>query len=336
MEENKKVPEARSSGILVNVNNGECLLFGGGSREGTYNDFWTLNTKDKTWGELKTVSCHIPPRFGCVGVIANSDLYIHGGQNYLESKFYADMLHVKLNYKEIESKINSSSFDLIVKNQTLYPVDKSNITTPCERNSHSIIYDQDKLLYIFGGGCTDGLLNDLWSYDITSLKWNKLDIKSEEIKHREMHGMVYYKDDKIESIYILGGRLYEGIDDKVYRIDINNNKYTSTLVSKMPLPLCSFAYAIYKTFIFIYGGTDGNKFNNEIFIHNILNGKWCKSAFQPAYTESELGGKIGAMLSIDEENDLLVIFGGSFIHRDSNDLVTYKLSDLLKENNLLS
>jgi N-acetylneuraminic acid mutarotase len=324
METNKS-PSERSAGNLIKLKDNSFFLFGGGSREETFRDTWILkvnNDKEYTWQEV-SLNKYIEPRFGSISACLNESIYIHGGQNYLEHKVYGDLHQIRLNDSKLE----------YVKNHTIYPINID--ATPIERNSHAICHDDEKL-YLFGGGNSKGLLDDLWSFDISTNKWARHEIKGKQIAHREMHGMVFYKDTKLDKsfIFIFGGRLYEGIDNNMYKIDLND--YSCEVVKTMPFPLCSFSFCLYDHFIFIYGGTDGNKFTNDIIIYNITNQKWAQCKFKPRTDVKDLGGRISSMMAVNEGKDYIVIFGGSFILKDSNDLEILSIKELLDSNNLMT
>jgi hypothetical protein len=344
------IPEPRSSAVVLNLGSNRFFLFGGGSREKTFNDFWILLVKknqnqaaELKWVDIAENNVEIPnSRFGSAGCVTKDKinqnlytLYIHGGQNFFENKIFGDMLIIKLS----ETLENSNNFYKIVgiENITTYPIDIK--TTPIQRNSHCMVtFNED--LYIFGGGSSDGLLNDLWQFNITTKKWHVCEIGGKTIPSREMHGMVVYTNKKNENyLYIFGGRLLESIDDKIYRVNLSDFK--CEYVTNIPIALCSFSYVLYKYFIIIYGGTDGNTFLNDIIIFNITNSKWAKSKFQ---IHSELVksdpnlafflGRIGSSMSIDYDSEQLLIFGGSSIHKDTNYTCVLKLKDLFDENNL--
>lgn len=313
MEDNKNLPSARSAGVFINITKDTFILFGGGNREETFNDSWVLKIVDNesNWEKL-SLSKYIQPRFGSSGSTCGNKIYIHGGQNYLESKFYGDLIEIQMKEKCLE----------VIKNHTIYPIDETK--TPLERNSHSISF-KDNILYLFGGGTSSGLLNDLWSFNIETNTWTKYNITG--ISEREMHGMVIYNN----NIYIFGGRLYEQIDNNLYRINLEN--FNCEKLCQLPTNMCSFAYTLFKNYIIIYGGTDGNVFLKDIILYNINNNKWARSKLSPKLEIPELGGKISSMMTCDETN--LIIFGGSYILKDSSELVIISLKDLLNENNLI-
>jgi hypothetical protein len=323
---NNKKPAERSAGNLIKLSDA-FLLFGGGNRKETFKDTWLLkitNEKEYTWNEI-SLNRYIEPRFGSAAAYLGDNIYIHGGQNYNEGRFYGDLHQIALK----DSKLN------YVKNHTIYPINKEQ--TPVERNSHSICDNGADLFYIFGGGNSTGLLDDLWTFDTTANRWAKHEVLGKTIAAREMHGMVYYRDLSLDKsyIFIFGGRRYESFDDYIYRIDVSNNGFNCDYVKKLPFALSSFAYCLYDHYIIIYGGTDGNKFMNNIIIYNINNGKWAQSKFQPLTEVNELGGRISSMMAIDHEKGYLIIFGGTFIIRDTNDIQILNLNELLDSNNLI-
>jgi len=350
-----KYPEDRSSGLLLNINKGEFILFGGGNREKTFNDFWHLKIHKNSfeWQEI-ICSSEISCRFGIAGVVIvngennNKDkdinIFVHGGQNYFENKHYADMILLNLNYNFEDFSLKQISF---VKNFTTYPLNI--ISCPRERNSHAMVSSQN-MLYVFGGGSSDGLLNDLWEFDPIKTIWTKCKLIGVDISPREMHGMCKYTNKNKENfLYIIGGRLYENVDNKIYKINLTENnekEYVCELVETLPISLCSFSYMNYKHFIIIYGGTDGINFLNEIMIYNIINHKFAKSLLvvNTELNDNNLNlspylGRIGSMMSIcadaDSDNELLVIFGGSFVHKDTNSSFVVTIKELLDENNLI-
>jgi hypothetical protein len=340
----KKSPDDRSSGLLLNIDKDRFLLFGGGNREKTFNDFWILKidnnngTYEQTWHEIKA-NLNINSRFGMVGLNINNNIWIHGGQNYFESRYYADLILLN-SQKQVENNNITLSF---VKNFTNFPLDIKNI--PKERNSHAIApvkINENLFIYLFGGGCNEGLLNDLWQFDTADNKWTKCNLKGEEISAREMHGMINYVNKNKESfLYIFGGRLYESVDNNIFRINISKG-FTCEKVVTLPISICSFSYIGYKNYIIIYGGTDGITFLNDIIIFNITNHKLAKSKFlintELVNNDANLTpflGRIGSMMSIDESTGNLVIFGGSSLHKDTNYTFIVSLKDLLDENNII-
>ena len=170
-----------------------------------------------------------------------------------------------------------------IKNHTVYPIDYE--ATPLERNSHSLSSDtNNKLFYIFGGGYNKGLLNDLWSFDLSTHKWKQIMYTGAKIFSREMHGSVYVElfvedKNKLETkevndnkkskfLLIFGGRSYEEPLDDIFSINLETN--FSEKIGRLPRNMCSFSYININNHLIIYGGTDVNEFINDIYIYDII------------------------------------------------------------------
>ena len=127
---NKKMPDDRSSGTLLNISKNEFILIGGGNREKTFNDIWHLRIEERVsknyeiiWSEINIKSnLSFQPRFGTAGVKINTEeqgsstsntsttstIWLHGGQNYFENKHYADMTQFKFNISNNNNNNNCS------------------------------------------------------------------------------------------------------------------------------------------------------------------------------------------------------------------------------------
>ena len=152
MTSTNEMPKARANGILIEYdkNKNIYLLIGGSDRNQGFNDFWLLLIEGKKWLKISIpeLANIYTPRIGVAySVIENKDnsliLYIHGGQDFFNQKFYSDMLYINID------KTNPEKSKVI--NNTVLPLDINK--NPCDRNSHCMVKDEKKeKLYIFGGG----------------------------------------------------------------------------------------------------------------------------------------------------------------------------------------
>lgn len=83
---------------------------------------------------------------------------------------------------------------------------------PCRRGCHAMcIYEQNGLIYLFGGWDGQRSLDDFWVYDIAKDLWRLLSLATSRVKNgpgpRACHKMVF--DGKTGCIYLLG-RLGDG------------------------------------------------------------------------------------------------------------------------------
>jgi len=219
-----------------------------------------------------------------------------------------------------------------LENLTKYPLDI--LKFPTERNSHSSVFDPYiNSIFIFGGGNLDGLNNELWEFSLNNSKWEKHPNKGNVPNGREMHSLIFYFNQltKAKTIFLLGGRLKEDVSNEIFAYNLESK--TWELFFSLPYKLCSFSAVIIKNFIVIYGGTDAVYFYNDIILLNIDTKKWFKSKIAPQEAEVGYGGKIATMSSCDEE--FYIIFGGSSLSNDSNDIFILKHEELLDVNNLI-
>ncbi len=326
-------PKSRSSGSLINIKEGTFILYGGSSREESFNDFWLLELIESDskltfdWKNIKykeeenndnNNKTFLTERYGCAVGVYENKIFLHGGQN-IQQIIFPDLYSVKFS---IEERIISS-----VKNLTKYPIDFK--TTPNQRNSH-LYYQYNDLLIIYGGGNNDGLLNDSFVYDLKSDsgKWKKIPLKpSCEI---EMGGLCYYNN----KLYVIGGRNHEDINDYflIYEYDIRNYDQTKEITyikQKLPMKLCSFGYCLYEKWIILYGGLNGEAFLNTILLFNLELSKWF---YYKKSSNLNIYGSICPMIAHD--NKYLIIFGGSNIQYESNQTVVIELKDVINEENL--
>ena len=343
-----KMPKARSNGFLAAISQEKYILIGGSDREKAFNDVWVMLPTLKKWiptPKDNGLSSLFYPRSGFAGALTNKTkeeitIYLHGGLDFFSQKFFADMFEIKIplptsiNDAETESSLLSQA---TVKNHTVYPLDISKI--PCERNSHCMCYNsKENLLYIFGGGAKEKMLNDLWSFNISTKEYTKIEIENIDnvISPRELFGMVY--NEKNNTLVIFGGRLYDSIDRNSYIIDLGTKK--CSVGSKMPKGICAFAFtkAIYnsKEYAVIYGGTDGNNLLNSFVVYDIEKGEFKKSKLiinkdlvnnDPSY--AVFLGRISAMMTFDEGTGNIVLYGGSSSDKEWTYINVIPIKDIM-------
>ena len=337
MTSTNEMPKARANGILIEYdkNKNIYLLIGGSDRNQGFNDFWLLLIEEKKWKKIliPELSNIYTPRIGVAySVIENKDnsliLYIHGGQDFFNKKFYSDMLYINID------KLNPEKSKVI--NNTVLPLDINK--NPCDRNSHCMVKDDNKeRLYIFGGGTQEQLLNDLWCYDYSLKKYDLLNIKDINIiEPRELFGMCFHENNLI----IFGGRLMDKIDRNSYIINLESN--TCKLGPKLPYPLCSFCFTKIKYendyYIIIYGGTDGNLFSNNFIVYNYSNETFKKSKYiinkELVNNDPNLSvflGRISSMMTYDEKNKKIILYGGSASDKEWDIINAVEIKDILND-----
>lgn len=296
------------------------IILGGSSREKCFNDFWILTINNSInlafkWKNLKiNDNCStITPRFGSTMVFTNNKIYIHGGQD-LNQNFYADLFEVEI-IKNKENEYDSVNF---IKNHVLYPLSLNKY--PSERNSHcSYLSDNDLLL--FGGGNSSGLIDDMWIF--SNNEFNKI---KGNYTGLEMTGITLFKS----KIYIFGGREIEKISDKIriYNYDKENLCTSLSDTIQMPFSISSYAYCTHKEFFIIYGGIENDKFSTHIKVYNMESSKWY-------FYNKQINIEASICPIMVNDDQIIIIFGGSSIQSESNQLTILNINDIINESNLI-
>ncbi|CEP17636.1 hypothetical protein [Parasitella parasitica] len=186
------VPSSRTSAAIVAMNN-HVMLFGGRPivHEEQYDGgFYILNLKSKQWNRIQLEGNQPSVRWGHSAVASDGIMYIWGGQ--VEGNYFNDLFI-----------FNSSTFNSVPRWEQI----NYNNECPEPRSGHvSTIYENK--LYIFGG--TDGqrLFNDIWSFDLYTQLWLKIEADGYLPTGRESCASAMADD----VIYIIGGKSENGIE----------------------------------------------------------------------------------------------------------------------------
>jgi N-acetylneuraminic acid mutarotase len=165
--------------------NGNLIIFGGKDYDNLNSfpkDIWLFNLQKETFKQLM-VTGETKPRCEHVSVLINHKMIVFGGLFFNERNNWTSILDLKKNewiHNQMESK------DEIL---------------PDPRSQHSsVVYDEK--MYIFGGrNDTFEYLNDLWSFDPETLKWNKIKPIISKISKRFGHSSAV----KNNFMFIFGG-----------------------------------------------------------------------------------------------------------------------------------
>lgn len=300
-------------------------------------------------------------RYGCAAAIDINNLpicylFIHGGQSF-NKEFYNDIFVLRIN-------IENKTYDIAAN------YNRNNCCKqiwPKERNSH-LYYQNNKILYIYGGGNSEGLLSDCYTLNIDNMSdikneitnnnnnniWKeiKMDITTiDSIKscnntnynnsqfNIEMGSMIVYNNsmNNISEVRlaIIGGRLYDNISSNIfiYKNKLNDiSQMQLECIVSMPIKLCSFSYIFIKErYLIIYGGIDGELFLNSIYVIDVLNNfKWYYFKHSNEYS---IVGSIASMMASDDDN--IIIFGGSSLNKENNQISIIQINRILDFSNLI-
>eukprot|EP00455_Lapot_gusevi_P012138 TRINITY_DN1569_c0_g1_i3.p1 TRINITY_DN1569_c0_g1~~TRINITY_DN1569_c0_g1_i3.p1 ORF type:complete len:358 (-),score=22.21 TRINITY_DN1569_c0_g1_i3:13-1011(-) len=285
------------------------LIFGGSTRSAEfYNDSYLLNLDKWSWSK---VECENVPacRAGHSLVSRAGSAFLFGGQQVtldqhqdMHSQFFDDLWRFDLESKRWE------------------PLESKG-DKPSGRNAHTASR-VDNTMYIVGGSTSDGPCNDVYSLDLDTLEWQRVqpanamaELKSEEGEDdlevpvgREMHTAVVMNS----SLMVLGGRSFDSICDQFYEFNTETRMWQ---LHDKCFAVCGHACVVYGSRLIIFGGTDGLTFFDT------------PKAFNPElliWTDAELKGPrppprfAHTLTQISPTESIL--FGGSNQQQDLNDL----------------
>lgn len=291
---------------------GDIILFGGLVDGVVKNDLYIVNAEQVSQSVAPlppATSAQAPPggvsatlvqcvgqapsaRVGHACVLVNNVLLLWGGDTKVNPDDEHDQALYLLN-------LSNREWTRVVS------ADKSPKASPPGRYRHTISVVGNKV-YIFGGQSEGQLFNDLWSFDLNSLKtgarWDRIVPNSEEPTARTGHTSVTYND----RIYIFGGTdsQYHYKDTWVYEVACNRWSEMSC-IGFIPLPREGHAACLVGDNMYIFGGrgVDGQELGDLASLMISRNRWYMFSNMGPAPTP-----RSGHALSTYQ--DKVVVLGG--------------------------
>ena len=174
------------------------MLTSGASREEQFDDFWTISvglsaqgrTFKKTKLEIRERDDYTARNALCAVAQSSTKIVIFGGQDSAQDRQFNDLYTLDLETKELKQQ----------------EYDDGKIVPP-KRNSHTLTKDGTKA-YLFGGANSDGPLKDLYSLDLESLEFTRIQLDESEMNLPmiEMHTAHIYRG---THLLLIGGRKLE-------------------------------------------------------------------------------------------------------------------------------
>ncbi|KAI0314774.1 hypothetical protein OF83DRAFT_1267104 [Amylostereum chailletii] len=218
---------------------GELFLFGGLVHETARNDLYVFSTRDLSATLLQT-SGEIPgPRVGHAGALVSSVLLIWGGDTKMEGKEKQDEGLYLLNLQSREwTRVQVAGY------------------CPVGRYGHAVTMVGSKF-FIFGGQVDGEFLNDLWAFDLNSLKvkasWEQYEPASGSPKPARRTGHVCITHG--EHIIIFGGTDGQYHYNDTWMFDVPTRQWTElTCIGYIPSPREGHAAALVDDVMYVFGG----------------------------------------------------------------------------------
>ncbi|CAN6218978.1 unnamed protein product [Urochloa humidicola] len=243
----KESPSPRMGHTLTCVGNSTYVIGGRGGPSEILDDVWVLQNTDNTWLRLECSGDIFRPRHRHAAAAAASKIYVFGG----------------LSNEGVYSCMNI--FDTKSKQWRMLTAAAGE--WPCARHSHSLLSYGSKL-FMFGGHDGQRALKDFYSFDTTTLRWNRESTDGGTPSPRFSHCMFVYKN----YLGILGGCPITENNQEVTLLNLNHGVWFSVSIPLLSQCLCvrSSSVVIEDDLIILGGGAScyafGTKFNEPITV----------------------------------------------------------------------
>ena len=198
-------PLAEHKGVL---HNSSYYIFGGVNQsEEVSNSLYKYLIEDQRWTKYTYDENVIPPRTGHSMSLVGDKIVIFGG--FAKGIFYNSVYIYDIKENawdnsvkgENDNELLEEGQEVIEKNYE----ENENVPLPEPRINHSQVTIKENTILIYGGVDKDGkYFDDMWTYDIISKFWQKVEINGEIPKARQGHSALLIDD---EQILIFGGKI---------------------------------------------------------------------------------------------------------------------------------
>ncbi|KAJ7596845.1 hypothetical protein C8J56DRAFT_918475 [Mycena floridula] len=283
---------------------GDLYLFGGLVRESARNDVYLFSARDFSATLLQTGGEIPSPRVGHASAIVSNVLIVWGGDTKAD-------LRAKPNDKQDDGIY---LLNLVTREWTRVTVHGA---APAGRYGHAVTMAGVSKFFVFGGQVDGEFLNDLWAFDLNSLRtkaiWERYEPTSpERPAQRTGHVCVALG----ERIIVFGGTDGQYHYNDTWAFDLTTKTWTEmTCIGFIPSPREGHAATLVDDVMYVFGGrgVDGKDLG-DLAAFKITNQRW--------YTFQNMGpspsGRSGhAMAAVGPK--VFVLGGESFTPSKADD-----------------
>ncbi|KAJ7492803.1 hypothetical protein FB451DRAFT_1389152 [Mycena latifolia] len=243
---------------------GDLYIFGGLVRESARNDLYLFSSRDQSATLLQTAGDGPSPRVGHASALVSNVLIVWGGDTKTDPKS-------KPTDKQDDSLYLLNLVSREWTKVTVYG------PAPVGRYGHAVTMAAGSKFIVFGGQVDGEFLNDLWSFDLNSLRtratWELCEpASSERPAQRTGHACITFEN----RIIVFGGTDGQYHYNDTWTFDLTTRKWSELqCIGFIPSPREGHAAALVDDVIYVFGGrgVDGKDLS-DLAAFKISNQRW--------------------------------------------------------------
>ncbi|KAI0347828.1 galactose oxidase [Trametopsis cervina] len=235
-------PRYGHAGPAVATATGELYLFGGRVEDSAQNDLYMISTRDAAATLVYTAGDVPSPRVSHAGAVVGSVLVVWGGDT---------------RKRDSTDELDDGLYLLNLGSGEWTRVSVKG-SSPTGRYGHAVCTIGSKF-YVFGGQRDGSYLNDLWAFDLQSLRttpvWNAIEPVEGSPRPVPRTGHACVAHDK--KIFVFGGTDSDYCYNDTWVFDTVTHTWSELVcIGFIPTPREGHAAAIVDDVIYIFGGRD--------------------------------------------------------------------------------